>query len=51
MPIVTWVPLLKQEPPSDLPTPVNMDTPILHLNGAQDPIVPLLPNFLPSEIF
>ena len=49
MPIVTWVPLLKQEPPSDLPTPVNVDTPILHLNGAQDPIVPIVPAGLKSK--
>merc|ERR1712130_129911 len=43
MPIVTWFPLLKVEPPSELPTPVNVNTPILHLNGLSDPIVPLIP--------
>ena len=39
--IIAWVPLLKSEPPASLPTPINKDTPILHLNGALDPIVPL----------
>ena len=39
IPIVTWVPLLKVEPPSSLPTPVNVNTHILHLNGLFDPIV------------
>ena len=48
MPLVTWVPLLKTEPPSDLPTPVNVDTPILHLNGAFDSIVPIIPAGLRS---
>ena len=41
IPIVAWVPLLKSEPPASLPTPINKDTPIFHLNGASDPIVPL----------
>merc|ERR1712204_116456 len=39
MPIVTWVPLLKVEPPSSLPVPVNKDTPMFHINGASDMIV------------
>ena len=43
MPIVTWFPLLKVEPPSSLATPVNVNTPVLHLNGLSDPIVPLIP--------
>ena len=43
MPIVTWFPLFKVEPPSSLATPVNVNTPILHLNGRSDPIVPLIP--------
>ena len=38
--IITWLPLLKLEPPYSLPTPVNKDTPILHMNGNQDVLVP-----------
>lgn len=41
IPIVTWLPLLQPEPPSSLPKPVNWNSPILHLNGLFDPIVPL----------
>jgi len=40
LPIVTWLPLLKFEPPASLPTPINKDTPIFHMNGRQDLIVP-----------
>ena len=43
LPIVTWVPRLRAEPLSSKPTPVNVDTPILHLNGLMDPIVPVFP--------
>merc|ERR1712018_170016 len=42
IPIVTWAPLLKSEPPSSLPIPTNRDTPIFHMNGLADPIVPLV---------
>ena len=38
--IITWLPLLKLEPPDSLPTPVNKDTPILHMNGNLDVLVP-----------
>ena len=31
---------LKLEPPDSLPNPVNKDTPILHMNGNQDVLVP-----------
>jgi len=41
IPIVTWLPLLQPEPPSSLKRPVNWNTPILHLNGIMDPIVPV----------
>ena len=40
--IIAWVPLLKPEPPASLPTPINKDTPILHLNGTLDLIVPVI---------
>jgi len=43
VPIVTWLPLLQKEPPSLLPNPINKHTPILHLNGLQDLIVPVIP--------
>jgi len=44
LPIVTWLPLLQKEPPSSLPVPpVNKHTPILHMNGMMDPIVPVVP--------
>ena len=50
IPIVTWLPLLKKEPPSKLPEPpVNQYTPILHLNGLMDPIVPILAGEKTSE--
>ena len=43
VPLVGWLPLAKKEQPSQLTTPpVNWDTPILHLNGLQDSIVPLI---------
>ena len=41
IPIVTWLPLAKYEPPASLPTPINRGTPILHLNGALDLLVPV----------
>ena len=40
LPIVTWLPLLGSEPPASLPTPINKDTPIFHMNGNMDTIVP-----------
>ena len=43
LPIVTWLPLLQSEPLESLPEPVNKDTPILHMNGMADPIVPVVP--------
>ena len=44
IPLNTWLPLRKVESITALPTPpVNKDTPILHLNGLHDPIVPYLP--------
>jgi len=43
LPIVTWLPRLQQEPPSSLPLPVNHNTPILHMNGMMDLIVPVIP--------
>lgn len=40
IPIVTWLPLAQQEPPSAMsPRPRNWNTPILHLNGLQDFVV------------
>jgi len=41
VPIVTWLPLLKAEHPTTLREPVNKYTPILHMNGLADLIVPL----------
>ena len=42
IPIVTWLPLRKVNDITQIhPPPVNADTPILHLNGLLDPIVPL----------
>ena len=50
VPIVTWLPLAKVEPPRNLPfRPVNINTPILHMNGMADPIVPLWPAGKVSE--
>merc|ERR1712142_228680 len=40
--LVAWQPLLKIEPPSQMPVPANKDTPILHMNGLMDPIVPVI---------
>ena len=40
LPMVTWLPLLGSEPPVSLPTPINKDTPIFHMNGNIDVIVP-----------
>ena len=40
LPMVTWLPLLGSEPPVSLPTPINKDTPIFHMNGNIDEIVP-----------
>ena len=41
VPTVTWLPLVIQEPPSTWGEPVNKDTPIFHMNGIQDLIVPI----------
>merc|ERR1712129_97751 len=50
LPIVTWLPLLKIEPPSSLPYyPVNQHTPIFHMNGMMDLIVPLVPAGLQTK--
>jgi len=40
VPTVTWLPLVNQEPPSTWGKPVNKDTPIFHMNGNSDRIVP-----------
>ena len=43
IPIVTWLPLLLQEPPAKILKEtgiVNQDTPILQMNGGADMIVP-----------
>jgi len=40
IPHVTWLPLATAEPPSTWGTPVNQRTPIFHMNGNQDLIVP-----------
>ena len=40
IPTVAWLPLLNQEPPSTWGTPANKDTPIFHMNGNFDIIVP-----------
>merc|ERR1712212_776225 len=50
--IVTWAPLLKSEPPSSVtPTPVNKYTPIFHMNGKLDPIVPLVCGWATKKAF
>ena len=41
--------MLQAEPLSSLPTPANVATPILHLNGLMDPIVPVFPAGSRSE--
>ena len=46
--IVAWLPLLRSEPPASLPTPINRGTPILHLNGEMDLIVPLSAGYASS---
>ena len=51
IPIVAWQPLLKIEPPTSLPIPTNKDTPIFHLNGKLDPIVPLICGWKTSKAF
>jgi len=43
LPIVAWYPRLQSEPLSSLPLPVNQHTPILHMNGMMDFIVPVFP--------
>ena len=41
LPIVAWLPLRKVEPISELEEdPINIDTPILHITGTQDNLVP-----------
>ena len=49
LPIVAWLPLLKVEPVSSLPVPVNKDTPMFHINGMMDFIVPVVPAGRESE--
>ena len=51
IPLVAWQPLLKIEPPASLPTPINKHTPIFHMNGKLDPIVPLICGWKTSEAF
>jgi predicted esterase len=51
IPLVAWQPLLKIEPPASLPTPINKDTPIFHMNGKLDPIVPLICGWKTSAAF
>ena len=41
VPIVTWLPLAQVEKIPD--NPINKDTPIFHMNGMMDPIVPWVP--------
>lgn len=41
VPIVAWLPLAKVEKIPD--NPINKDTPIFHMNGMMDPIVPWVP--------
>ena len=43
IPYATWLPLLKAEPITTLPTPVNKDTPILQLHGCIDTVVTYAP--------
>ena len=51
IPLVAWQPLLMIEPPSSLPVPANKDTPIFHMNGALDSIVPLICGWKTSAAF
>ena len=51
IPLVAWQPLLKIEPPTSLPIPTNKDTPIFHMNGKLDPIVPLICGWKTSAAF
>ena len=41
MPTVTWLSLANEEPPSTWGTPANKYTPIFHMNGFTDRIVPV----------
>ena len=44
LPIVTWLPLRKINDITQIsPPPINKDTPIMHMNGLLDPIVPAWP--------
>ena len=40
IPLVTWLPLINEEPPYTWGRPVNVDTPIFHMNGNIDFFVP-----------
>ena len=51
VPIVAWPPLLKAEPPTSLPIPINKDTPIFHMNGIADIIVPPFCGWETEEAF
>ena len=51
VPIVAWPPLLKAEPPTSLPIPINKDTPIFHMNGIADVIVPPFCGWETEEAF
>ena len=44
LPIVGWLPLRKVERITELPTPVNKDTPIFQLNGMLDEVVHYWPS-------
>ena len=44
LPIVGWLPLREVERITELPTPVNKDTPIFQLNGMFDALVPYWPS-------
>ena len=49
IPIVTWFPNLVVDPPTISDT-VNADTPILHMNGAADPIVTLVAGYATEDV-
>jgi len=51
IPLVAWQPLLLAEPPTSLPSPTNKNTPIFHMNGKLDPIVPLICGWKTSAAF
>lgn len=44
LPIVGWLPLRKVEPVYNIqPVPININTPMLHITGTLDPLVPNYP--------